>query len=87
MNINEFKQLSADESQLLIKAPALITVLIGASDGKIDAQETEWAEKVVGTVSTLAMKIYLAIITKLRKHSKLIWMLFFLKMLLVHKTE
>ena len=48
MNINEFKQLSADESQLLIKAPALITVLIGASDGKIDAQETEWAEKVVG---------------------------------------
>ncbi len=47
MNINEFKQLSADEAQLLIKTPALITVLIGASDGKVDAQETEWAEKVV----------------------------------------
>lgn len=48
MNINEFKQLSADEAQLLIKAPALITVLIGAADGKLDAKETEWAEKVVG---------------------------------------
>ena len=48
MNINEFKQLSADEAQLLVKAPALITALIGASDGKIDAKETEWSEKVVG---------------------------------------
>ena len=26
----------------------MITALIGASDGKIDAKETEWAEKVVG---------------------------------------
>lgn len=48
MNINEFKHLSADEAQSLVKAPALITTLIAASDGKIDDKETEWAEKVVG---------------------------------------
>jgi hypothetical protein len=47
MNINEFKQLSEGDAQLLIKTPALITVLIAAADGKIEAQETKWAEKVV----------------------------------------
>ncbi len=48
MNINEFKQLSAEEAQSLLKAPALITVLIAAADGKIDPKETAWADKIVG---------------------------------------
>jgi hypothetical protein len=48
MNINEFKQLSENEANQLLKAPALITVLISTADGKIEAEETEWATKVVG---------------------------------------
>lgn len=47
MNINEFKQLSEKEAQLMFKAPALITIMIAASDGKIEAKETDWASKVV----------------------------------------
>ena len=48
MSINEFKQLSEEEAALMFKAPVLITVLIGAADGKLDAKETDWAKKVVG---------------------------------------
>lgn len=47
MNINEFQQITTKEAQLLFKAPALITVLIGAADGRLDGKETSWANKVV----------------------------------------
>lgn len=47
MNINEFKQLSEKEANQLLKAPALITVLIATADGKIKVEEMEWAKKVV----------------------------------------
>jgi hypothetical protein len=48
MEIKEFQQLSSGEQQQLLKAPALITVLIAAADGKVDKKETEWASKVIG---------------------------------------
>jgi len=53
MEIKELQQLSSDEQQQLLKAPALITVLIAAADGKIDKKETEWANKVVGYRDTV----------------------------------
>ena len=45
--IPEFKQLSQEESQLLLHTPALVTVLIAAADSQIDEQETAWAKKVI----------------------------------------
>lgn len=48
MEIKEFQQLSSGEQQQLLKAPALITVLVAAADGKVDKKETQWASKVVG---------------------------------------
>ncbi len=47
MNIKEFQQLSAEDAQQLLKAPALITVLIAAADGKVEKKETTWAGKVM----------------------------------------
>lgn len=40
-----FERLNEKEQQVLIDAVAEITVLIAGADGKIDTEETEWAEK------------------------------------------
>ncbi|MFK7948629.1 MAG: hypothetical protein AB8G11_13645 [Saprospiraceae bacterium] len=48
LKIQEFKGLTDSETKRLYEAPALIAVLIAAADSKIEAQETEWAKKVIG---------------------------------------
>jgi hypothetical protein len=42
-----FPELSAAENEQLNQAPALIAVLIGGADGKLDEQERIWAEKII----------------------------------------
>ena len=39
------QNLSQEEQELLLDALPLVTVLIAGADGKIDASETSWAEK------------------------------------------
>jgi len=43
--IQEFAGLTAEESQALVDAVPLITILIAGADGNIDAKEREWATK------------------------------------------
>lgn len=43
--MEHFKQLTSDEFDKLKSAISWITLLIAGADGKIDARETEWAEK------------------------------------------
>jgi hypothetical protein len=45
--IEGFKHLSEEEFDLLVEAPALITVLIGASDGELDREERVWSERLL----------------------------------------
>jgi hypothetical protein len=45
--IEGFKHLSEEEFDLLVEAPALITVLIGASDGELDREERTWSERLL----------------------------------------
>lgn len=42
-----FQQLSGEELDSLIDAPALITILIGAADGKLDREELAWSERLM----------------------------------------
>ncbi len=46
-----FKKLSQEEIEALKAAPALVTILIGAADGKLDGDERNWSEKLVRTRS------------------------------------
>ena len=43
--MEHFKQLTSEELYKLKNAISWITILIAGADGKIDARETEWAEK------------------------------------------
>jgi hypothetical protein len=45
--IEGFKHLTADEFDALIESSALVTVLIGASDGELDREEHLWSEKLM----------------------------------------
>lgn len=45
--IPQFKHLAEDEIQLLLDAPALVTLLIGSADGKLDEKEIEAGLKMV----------------------------------------
>jgi hypothetical protein len=47
LKIYELSHLSDDETLSIYQAPALIAVLIAASDNQIDEQETSWASKVM----------------------------------------
>ena len=47
MAIKYFQNLSDQEANLLVKAPALITVLIAGADKNIDKKEKDWAAKVI----------------------------------------
>lgn len=42
-----FSNLSQEEIEKLFDAPALITILIGGSDGNLDGEERTWAEKLL----------------------------------------
>ncbi|MCC6460193.1 MAG: hypothetical protein IT260_06965 [Saprospiraceae bacterium] len=44
-----FEHLAAEEIDVLIEAPVLITVLIGAADGTLDREERSWTEKLMRT--------------------------------------
>ncbi len=46
-----FSKLSTEEIEALKAAPALVTILIGAADGKLDGEERTWSEKLVRTRS------------------------------------
>ena len=45
--IEGFKHLTSEEFDLLVEAPALVTVLVGASDGDLDREERTWSEKML----------------------------------------
>lgn len=47
MAIAQFENLSEQEVELLVNAPAYVTVLIAAADDKIDRKEKGWATKLV----------------------------------------
>ncbi len=47
LKIYELSHLSDDETLSIYQAPALIAVLIAASDSQVDEQETSWASKVM----------------------------------------
>ncbi|MDX2283306.1 MAG: hypothetical protein NW241_04055 [Bacteroidia bacterium] len=47
MDLNYFRHLSEPETELLLAAPAIITVLISGADHDQDEDEHEWAEKLV----------------------------------------
>lgn len=47
MSIKHFNNISDEEAALLIKAPALVTVLIAGADENIEKKEREWAAKLV----------------------------------------
>ncbi len=42
-----FSELTAEETDILLDAIPLITLLIGTADGLLDTQESAWAKKVV----------------------------------------
>ncbi len=42
-----FTNLTEPENQLLAESPALIAVLIGAADNRLDREEKTWAEKLI----------------------------------------
>ena len=44
--IYEFKNLTEEESNLMLITPALVTLLIAGAEGKIDQKETDWGEKI-----------------------------------------
>ncbi|MEZ4692415.1 MAG: hypothetical protein R3A12_20530, partial [Ignavibacteria bacterium] len=44
--ISEFKNLTEEESSLMLMAPALVTLLIAGAEGKVDQKETDWATKI-----------------------------------------
>ncbi|MDX2248513.1 MAG: hypothetical protein SF052_17140 [Bacteroidia bacterium] len=47
MAIKQFSNLTEQEIALLVKAPALITVLIAGADDNISKKEKDWAAKLV----------------------------------------
>lgn len=44
-----FEQLTKEEIDALIEAPALVTILIGAADGELDREERVWSERLLRT--------------------------------------
>lgn len=46
-----FSQLNADEQAVLLNAPVWTAILIGAADGKMDAEERSWSAKLMHTRS------------------------------------
>jgi len=44
-----FKHLTIDEFDALVEASALVTVLVGASDGELDREEHLWSEQLMRT--------------------------------------
>ncbi len=42
-----FDQLLKEEIDALVEAPALITILVGASDGDLDREERTWSERLL----------------------------------------
>ncbi len=47
--IDGFEHLEADEFDILLDAPALITILVGAADGDLDREERHWSERLLRT--------------------------------------
>ena len=47
MTINYFEGLNEIETELLLKTPALVTILVAGADEKIDKKEKNWANKLV----------------------------------------
>ena len=44
-----FENLSKEEIDALVEAPALITILVGAADGDLDKEERVWSERLLRT--------------------------------------
>jgi len=45
--IDGFQNLSKEEIDALVEAPALITVLVGTADGELDSEERSWSERLL----------------------------------------
>lgn len=44
--IHEFKNLTEEESNLMLMTPALVTLLIAGAEGNIDEKEIDWGTKI-----------------------------------------
>lgn len=55
-HLEGFKHLSEEEFDLLIDSSALVTVLVGASDGELDREEHLWSEKLMRTRAYSSVK-------------------------------
>ena len=51
-----FSTLSKEEVDTLMEAPALVTILIGAADGKLDGEEHAWSERLLRSRSYAGMQ-------------------------------
>ncbi|MEO1449096.1 MAG: hypothetical protein AAFV07_06180 [Bacteroidota bacterium] len=47
MAIKYFAELSAEETDLMLQAPAIVTILIAGADDDIDKKEKNWAARLV----------------------------------------
>jgi hypothetical protein len=45
--IEGFQQLSKEDINALVEAPALITILVGLADGELDSEERVWSERLL----------------------------------------
>lgn len=45
--IDGFQNLTKEEIDALVEAPALITILVGAADGELDSEERIWSERLL----------------------------------------
>lgn len=45
--IEGFQNLSKEEIDALVEAPALITILVGTADGELDREERTWSERLL----------------------------------------
>jgi hypothetical protein len=45
--LEHFRQLSTAELDALTEAPVLITILVGAADGRLDREERTWSERLL----------------------------------------
>jgi hypothetical protein len=55
-HLEGFEHLSEEEFDLLVDASALVTVLVGASDGELDREEHLWSEKLMRTRTYSSVK-------------------------------
>lgn len=67
MPIPEFNNLSEQEIESLVNAPAYVTILIASADDNIDKKEKNWAKKLVSYRSFTSEEMLLAYYEEVNK--------------------